>query len=406
MKYIERCQSYLQSGGPTNDLLVLMPVREMWHKRIGTGAESLLMQFDFNSIRRNFPEFVDAMQRLERTGVDYDYVSERNMLGLSCVDGKLQTAAGTRYTALVILGKGILSDAAKSHLDDLRQQGASIIYGIDSERIQQVAKAEPMCKDVGLRMIRRKNQEGYFYFIANLSPQDIDKDVKLAVDAKDARWFDPMDGKIYKADLSENGVKIRLKSGESMILQTYQTVLLTKADDQKLMAVGNIVKPLDGQWSLSFKECAPMVDKTFSLDTLQTWETLADDSVKVTMGTGVYTTTVTMTAKEVKEHWMIDLGDVRESARVYVNDRFVGCAWAAPFELKCGNCFRKGRNTIRIEVTNLPANRIAEIDRKEIPWRNFKEINFVDINYKRTSFANWKPVKSGLNSPVYLRSLR
>ncbi len=406
MKYIERCQSYLQSGVPTNDLLVLMPIREMWHKRIGTGAESLLMQFDFNSIRKNFPEFVDEMQRIEHTGLDYDYISEKNILGLSYVDGKLQTAVGTRYAALVIPGKGILSDAAKAHLEKLRQQGAPIVYGIDGERIQQVAKAEPMCKDEGLRMIRRKNQDGYFYFIANLSPRDIDKDVKLAVDAKDARWFDPMDGKIYKADLSDDGVKVRLKSGESMILQTYQTVLPTKADDQKLMAVGNIVKPLDGKWLLSFKECVPMVDKTFALDTLQTWETLVDDSVKVTMGTGVYTTTVTMTAKEAKEHWMIYLGDVRESARVYVNDHFVGCAWAAPFELKCGNFFQKGRNTIRIEVTNLPANRIAEIDRKGIPWRNFKEINFVNINYKKTSFANWKPVKSGLNSPVYLRSLQ
>ena len=32
-----------------------------------------------------------------------------------------------------------------------------------------------------------------------------------------------------------------------------------------------------------------------------------------------------------------------------------------------------------------------------------KEINVVDINYKKTSYANWKPVESGLNGKVVLK---
>jgi hypothetical protein len=96
------------------------------------------------------------------------------------------------------------------------------------------------------------------------------------------------------------------------------------------------------------------------------------------------------------------LGDVRESARVYINGTFIGCAWAVPFILDCNNVFKAGENEIRIEVTNLPANRIADYDRRGIPWRKMEEINVVDINYKRTSYANWEPVPSGLNSPVAL----
>ncbi|MBR7170735.1 MAG: hypothetical protein IKD19_00830, partial [Prevotella sp.] len=64
--------------------------------------------------------------------------------------------------------------------------------------------------------------------------------------------------------------------------------------------------------------------------------------------------------------------------------------------------FKEGKNTIRIEVTNLPANRIAELDRQGVKWRKFDEINVVDINYKKTSYANWEVVKSGLNSDVKL----
>ena len=120
------------------------------------------------------------------------------------------------------------------------------------------------------------------------------------------------------------------------------------------------------------------------------------------MGTGVYTTTFQLTAQQARQPWMIDLGDVRESARVYINDQFIGCAWAVPFVLDCRNTLRKGRNTLRIEVTNLPANRIADLDRRGVKWRKFNEINVVDINYKKTTYEGWKPMPSGLNSEVKL----
>ena len=153
-------------------------------------------------------------------------------------------------------------------------------------------------------------------------------------------------------------------------------------------------------------EEAPKVAKTFQLNKLQTWESLDDDSVKVMMGTGVYTTHVKLTKKELTGRWQIDLGDVRESARVYINGEMIGCAWSVPFVLDCGNTLKAGDNEIRIEVTNLPANRIADYDRRGIKWRKMEEINVVDINYKRTTYDSWEPVPSGLNSEVKLNSYR
>jgi hypothetical protein len=159
---------------------------------------------------------------------------------------------------------------------------------------------------------------------------------------------------------------------------------------------------LSNPWTLSFIEEAPKVNKTFTLDRLQTWETLDDDSARVTMGTGVYTTKVKLTKKDLAGRWQIDLGDVRESARVYINGQFIGCAWSVPFVLDCKNTLKAGMNEIRIEVTNLPANRIADYDRRGIPWRKMEDINVVDINYKRTTYDTWTPVPSGLNAEVRL----
>ena len=85
---------------------------------------------------------------------------------------------------------------------------------------------------------------------------------------------------------------------------------------------------------------APLVNNTFILDSLQTWETLDDDSARVTMATGAYTTYVDMTEDEANKNWAIDLGDVRESARVYINDSLIGCAWSVPFCSKLPGCIQ------------------------------------------------------------------
>lgn len=172
-------------------------------------------------------------------------------------------------------------------------------------------------------------------------------------------------------------------------------------------------------WKLSFIEEAPKVDGSFNIGKLQTWEKLDNDSAKVTMGTGVYETTFRIAGaaskqKKVKKNavrplagkWAIDLGDVRESARVYINGQYVGCAWSVPYLLRMdGSLLHEGENSIRIEVTNLPANRIADMDRKGVEWRKFEEINVVDIKYKKTKYDNWKPVPSGLNSNVRIYQL-
>ena len=400
MQYVERCQSFLQMGQPDNDFLVFLPVRDMWQKN----PQKLLMQFSIHAMGKLAPEFIQSILEIDRAGFDCDYISERLLMGVEYKDGMLQTATGTRYKGLVIPGSGNMPESVKAHIDSLKAQGAYIIYGTRAADLMAAAKPEAMKTECGLKAIRRKNATGYHYFIANLSPDDIEDKLPLAVSFKDAAWFNPLNGEIMPANISGDSIAIRLRSGESMILQTYDEPL---ADNQNLTAQSqkSIIKNqivLDGPWKLSFTEEAPKVNQTFTLTKPQVWNTLDNDSAKVTMGTGVYTTHMKLSKKDLAGRWQIDLGDVRESARVYINGHFIGCAWCVPFVLDCKNVLKAGDNEIRIEVTNLPANRIADYDRRGIKWRKMEEINVVDINYKRTTYDAWESVPSGLNSEVRL----
>lgn len=411
MQYVERCQSFLQWGQPDNDFLVYLPVRDMWQKQ----PERLLMQFSIHQMGRLAPEFIQSILDIDRAGFDCDYISERYILSTICKDGMLQTAAGTRYKGLIIPGSGNMPENVRAHIDRLKAQGANIIYGTNANDLRAAAVPEALKTACGLKAIRRKNPTGYHYFIANLSPDDMEADVPLAVAFEAAYLLNPLNGDVRPAPMrvSDHSVHLALRSGQSIILQTLdkapelqpQALLQTLSEvNEQAASTSQTVYPLSGTWTLSFTEEAPKVSRTFTLDKARTWESLGDDSARVTMGTGIYTTRLRLTKKDLKtaKRWQIELGDVRESARVYINGEFIGCAWSVPFVLDCGQTLKAGDNDIRIEVTNLPANRIADLDRRGVKWRKMEEINVVDINYQRTTYGAWEPVPSGLNSEVCL----
>ena len=399
MDYVSRCQSFLQMGQPDNDFLVYLPVRDMWQKKTG----KLLMQFSIHAMGKLAPDFIKSILAIDKAGYDCDYISERLLMDTKCVNGQLITQGGTSYKGLIIPGSGKMPENVRQHIEQLKAQGAHIIYGINEKEMGEAAKAEAMKTQLGLKAIRRKNANGYHYFIANLSPKDVCEYVSLPVDYEDAIWFNPLNGKRHSAKQNGKQILISLRSGESMILQTFNTKgnfrQTARLEDERKVPMKTY--DLNGKWTLSFIDEAPAVGKTYQLDKLQTWETL-DEKTRITMGTGVYTTHLNLKKKDLADAhaWTIDLGDVRESARVYINNQFAGCAWSVPFILSCDNLLKEGDNLIRIEVTNLPANRISDLDKKGVKWRKMEEINVVDINYKKTTYDEWAPVESGLHSKV------
>jgi len=398
MKYITRCQSFLQMGEPDNDYLVYLPIHDIWRKRIGN---DLLMMFEISTIGRQAPEFIKSVLAIDSLGFDCDYISDKYLLSTTSRNGFAVTAAGTSYKAILVPDSAFMTTEVKDHLLQLASQGCVVTYGTQCN----AAKPEQMKTQYHLKAVRRRNSTGYHYFISNLTADDVDAFVPLAVQFKSAMLFNPMTGQKYSAIVHEGKVYISLKSGESIILQTFNDDLhLNTLASQMVMSNPKVINK---GWQLSFENAEPSVTKVYQLDTLQTWERL-DSTTAVTMGTGSYKTTFHMTSAELKscQDFALDLGDVRESARVWINGQYLGCVWAVPYILQCNHTVKVGSNTIRIDVTNLAANRIADMDRKGIPWRKFKEINFVDLHYEHTTYEKWKPVLSGLHSVIKLYQLK
>lgn len=447
--YITRCQSFLQMGKPDNDFLVYLPVYDIWQQQKGR-----LLMFDIHGMAKRAPRFIEAVHRISDAGYDMDYISDHFIRNATCANGKIVTSGGTTYNALVVPGAKLMPDDVLAKLFALADEGATIIFleqypedvpgyaNLDARRAafkkmmeegkakegtrkgrvifgtdyaatlaQSGIKPETMRTDLGLRLIRRINDDGHHYFISALKAEDTEAWVPLAVEAQSAMIYNPMNGESGKARLRQhNGrteVYLQLASGESVILKTFAAADVDVAGWKYL-------KPADKggielrNWHFFFLDSEPKIAQQFDLDKPGSWTDLNFPEAKTVMGTGCYRGYFDVNPKDWKEvgSWMLDLGDVRESARVKINGNEVATLWAVPFRCVIDSKeLRPGENMIEVEVTNLPANRIAEMDRQQIPWRKFKEINLVDRNYKKTGYGHWEPMESGLLSPVRIRPM-
>jgi hypothetical protein len=101
--------------------------------------------------------------------------------------------------------------------------------------------------------------------------------------------------------------------------------------------------------------------------------------------------------------YRLDLGKVADSARVLVNERLASTLITAPYVVEIE--LRAGENRLSVEVTNVAANRIRDLDRRQVEWKIFKDINIVGINYRPLNASRWPVREAGLLGPVTTTAL-
>jgi hypothetical protein len=100
-------------------------------------------------------------------------------------------------------------------------------------------------------------------------------------------------------------------------------------------------------------------------------------------------------------HWRLDLGNVCQSARVRLNGRDCGTLFTPPFQTIIGE-LKTTANLLEVEVANVSANRIRDLDRRGVEWKNYHDINFVNLDYHPFDASDWPLTDSGLLGPVTL----
>lgn len=236
----------------------------------------------------------------------------------------------------------------------------------------------------------------------------------LATDAEGVLIFDPMTGTIGKALTRRNAqgtidVRLQFRPGQSLLIKTFADRIEYEPWWPYIAYCGE-PRTIDRGWQISFPESAPTIQQLFVTDTLCAWTSLPDPRARINQATARYEVCFTLdNPAQEADDWLLDLGDVRESAVVWLNGERVATLTTTPFTVRVGDYLRAGENHLQVDVTNLPSNRIAEMERRGVRWRIFKDANIASVTgQKLFSFGDWPTDPSGLNgrvtlTPIYSR---
>jgi hypothetical protein len=266
--------------------------------------------------------------------------------------------------------------------------------------------AETFVWETGLRTIRRQFADGWCYLLKNPSNKDFDEDISVTVDWQTAVIMDPITGAIGEATVEEGKkIRVQIPASGTLFLRTFNNTV--SADPwQYLDPVGKSIA-VSGDWSVKFVTGGPELPAPFTTTELKSWTKLAGELGEKFAGTASYSINVTLTPNTAGKY-LLGLGKVADSARVFINGNEVAVLFAPPFQIPVE--LSAGENKLTVEVTNVAANRVRDLDRRKVKWQIFEDINFVGINFEDNKYlpfdaSNWPVRDAGLLGPVMLQKL-
>jgi alpha-L-rhamnosidase len=450
-EYIARCQKVLQPGtADGRTLKMYWPVYDVWHN-----ANGLDMPLGVHSIEKwlHPTPFYKNVKQLQDKGYEVDFVSDRmisrlasinnvasttsnliiipqcNLMPLTTLKNIIRLAKSTDQIIMQALPndvpgfnnltnerinfKALKNEMKFSKVDDeisIACDGRVILANNIEKAIEysKLIKRETFT-DLGLKFIKRVDGNNTYYFISNNTAKDIDTKIELSETARFVSFTNPLNGEYGGVPFEKTNtgliVRIQLKSGQSIIVNCNKKVNVNATTWKYIEQVGEPIELQNNTWKLQFTDGGPILPKQKILSKIQPWTNFTGDSTTQSFsGTAVYSTTLTI--KNKAADYLLQLDKLYESARIIINGKDAGLIWSLPYELKVGKFLKEGKNTISIEVCNLMANRMRNMDRNGEVWRNYHEINFVNINYKNFDASNWKVMPSGLDGTVILSPLK
>ncbi|MBL9187010.1 MAG: hypothetical protein JNK23_05995 [Opitutaceae bacterium] len=462
-RYIARVQSVLQAGQPDNDILLYWPLADLWDN-----ADGLAKMLTVHDVKFLTEQPVGKLARtLSERGYQFDYISDAQLQLTKFEGGALKTPGAT-YKVVVVPAARRMTVATVQKLASLAQAGAKVIFeklpedvpgysrlavrrtelksvlsnlgqnvtvsaDIAAALIQKGISRDEIA-DTGLSFIRRATLLGRDYFLTNLTSKIVEGWMTLGGDGRASLILEPLTGSlgaaaVRRGDAGNSQFYLQLAPGRSLIVRTVMPFTPTShvadlvrgfSDHATAIAQLRDSKPdpwsyaqsagssiaLAGNWLLAFTKGGPELPPALTTAELKSWTELGGVEAKRFGGTARYRLEFDAPAAK-SDAWLLDLGDVRESARVRLNGHDLGTAWSIPFQLRFdGALLKPTGNILELDVTNLAANRIRDLDRRNVDWKIMREINFVNINYRPFDASGWPLTPSGLLGPVTLTPLK
>ena len=235
-------------------------------------------------------------------------------------------------------------------------------------------EAASASKPFEITWLHRRSVAGDIYFLANPLKQPLDVVVTLRATGKAVQFFDPLDGSVN--DLPEKTALADGRTAVPLHFESEQALFVVLRDGPEKAGRGRNfpdLKPVttvEGPWQVTFDarwvkplpaSWAPDAkDVSLTLSRLESWSQRPEEGIKSYSGMASYRTTFDLPAPAADRQMFVDVGVVKEMARVTLNGRDLGVAWCQPWRVRIpGGLLKEQGNELVITVANTWHNRLC-----------------------------------------------
>jgi hypothetical protein len=457
-EYVARTQSFLQQGKADNDVLLYFPFTD---RNMEPGREMLHHYDGMNGFENTV--FRSAAEEMLKKGFSFDLISDRQLQHSSVSNHDIVTEGNT-YKTIVVAGAKFMELASFEKLVSAARSGARVIFydrmpiavpgwenldmsqarfneikdsleidtddsgrfgdeaistsvidngviftGSDLNAMLRMGTAiKETMSSKGLSFVRRKYDKAHRYFIVNGSDSLFAGWISPGAGDPFVFLFDPMNknaGAAFtrRAEDGQLQVYLELTPGESIIMET--SSLKRGGPVFKYNEAAGEAELLQSGWKVHFDGKDQGLDTSLDLVELKSWTELENGKFSTFSGTAVYET-IFKKPTRVCDAIKLDLGIVKHSAEIWLNDKKLETLIGPDFRLIIPVSLLKPGNRLRIIVANGMANRIVGLEKKAVKWKKFYNVNFPSWKKENRdekgifTAVNWQPEISGLLGPV------
>jgi hypothetical protein len=426
-RYISRCQFVLQQGRAVADILYLTP----------EGAPHV---FRPPASALAGDEFLP-----DRKGFNFDGCAPGQLYKASVKDNRIVFPGGASYRVLVLPASETMTIPLLEKIRSLINDGA-VVAGMpptrtpglseSDEKLQALAKGikfqtvpydslypsynavakllnvpEDFISTGAIRYTHRVTDNRDIYFVSNRTGQVIQTANTFRTTQGAPELWDPLTGttRMLPEFQTMNGC-----TTVPLQFEPYQSFFIVFEKGAKVINGKKnfpdrvIADTLQGPWNVSFDPRWGGPAKIV-FNQLQDWTVRPEEGIKYYSGTATYSKKFQL--QKTHKHYFIDLGEVKNLARVKLNGKDLGVLWTAPWRVEITDALQKN-NLLEIEVVNLWPNRlIGDAKLPDDGVKNGQWPAWLLEGKKRTSgrytFTTYSPYKpdspllpSGLTGPV------
>ncbi|MDP2915790.1 MAG: glycosyl hydrolase, partial [Candidatus Aminicenantes bacterium] len=324
-------------------------------------------------------------------------------------------------------------DVGAPPLSEPEQYGDfAVVAGV----LERMSVPPDFASDVPLRYTHRRDGETEIYFVANPEARPVEAKATLRVSGKQPELWDAVTGE--KRPLSQftmkdglTSVALRFEPHQSFFLIFRKPAGTTTSPARPNFSALAEASVLSGPWGVSFdpKWGGP---QKITMDNLDDWSRRPEPGIKYYSGTASYRKTFDLpesaaalgkTPLKGARFWL-DLGTVKNIARVRLNGHELGIVWCDPWRVDVTSALQPANNVLEIQVANLWPNRLIGDEQEPADAEYGKGGNLVRWpvwltkgeprpSTSRLTFTTWKHftkdsplLPSGLIGPISIRISR